>query len=65
MLLALGALSAVGNAVLIFNVADEYTTALVALIAILVMAAILFVGMLLGELEPENDWDSAHTEGFE
>jgi hypothetical protein len=55
MLLALGALSAVGNAVLIFNVADEYTTALVALIAILVMAAILFVGMLLGELEPEND----------
>ena len=55
MLLALGALCAVGNAVLIFNVADEYTTALVALIAILVMAAILFVGMLLGELEPEND----------
>jgi hypothetical protein len=38
---------------------------LVALIAILVMAAILFVGMLLGELEPENDWDSADTEGFE
>lgn len=55
MLLALGAFCAVGNAVLIFNFADEYTTALVALIAILVMAAILFVGMLLGELEPEND----------
>lgn len=50
-MLALGSLSAIGNTFLVLSVASVYTTTIVSLTALLIMSAILFVGMLLGEFD--------------